>query len=101
MSNISFVSHMPLKKDQYTKEAVYLLVNGFRLLYVRKQSKTGGLFWSVPSVSVTKDDGEKEYLESFLQDSTFLEKDIKNFLDKRLWEKKGAVHTSNEEEIPF
>jgi hypothetical protein len=82
------VSHEEFPEDQYVKEIAYLLIDvPTRVLYVRKQSKTGGMFWSVATVGVTKD-GSKTYYETFMQDSSFLEKDIKNFLDKRSWEKK-------------
>ena len=91
MSNIKFVSHQHFPEDQYTKELVYLLIDDkFRVAYVRKQNKNGGLFWSVPSTAVTKD-GVKTYFESFMQDSTFLEKDIKHFLDQRSWDNKGPT----------
>lgn len=104
MSNIKFVSHEEFPEDQYTKEMVYLLVDDrYRVAYVRKSAKNGGQFWGVPSVSVTKD-GCKVYYEGFLQDSSFLEKYIKKFLDDRSWEKGKSVHKASvvgDEEIPF
>jgi hypothetical protein len=103
MSSIKFVSHEEFTEDQYTKEMVYLLIDDkYRVCYVRKQAKNGGLFWSVPTLSVTKD-GVKAYYECFLQDSAFLEKDIKKFLDDRLWEKGSDMKKTlpTEEEIPF
>lgn len=102
MSNIKFVSHQEFPEDPYTKEAVYLELNvPARVLYVRKQAKNGGQFWSVANVSVTKD-GAKSYLEAYLQDSSFLEKDIKRFLDERSWEKgRVSVKSIGDDEIPF
>ena len=106
MSNIKFVSHHSFPDDQYTKELVYLCIDDkYRVAYVRKQAKNGGLFWGVGSIGVSKD-GAKVYFEAFLQDSAFLEKDIKAYLDNRPWEKKGYVHatpasTVTNEEIPF
>lgn len=106
MSNIKFVSHEKFSDDQYTKELVYLLIDDkYRVCYVRKEAKTGGLFWSVPSVGVTKG-LEKEYFESFMQDSAFLEKDIRDFLKKRPWEKSENIQPfppgeTSEEEVPF
>ena len=104
---IKFVSHEQFPEDQYTKELVYLLIDDkYRVGYVRKQSKKGGQYWGVPSVAITKD-GSKTYYECFLQDSSFLEKDIKKFLDDRLWEKKAFVDaparmvTYPSDEIPF
>lgn len=109
MAKIEFVSHQDFPEDQYTKELVYLCIDEkYRVAYVRKPGKNGGLFWSVPSIAITKD-GAKSYFEGFLQDSSFLEKDIKNFLENRGWEKK-ALTTSLvaekesvmvDQEIPF
>lgn len=99
MGNIKFVSHEEFPEDQYTKELVYLLIDDkYRVAYVRKQAKNGGMFWGVVSAAVTKD-GVKNYYESFLQDSAFLEKDIKRFLDERSWEGKSA--RVQEDEVPF
>jgi hypothetical protein len=93
MSNIKFVSHEEFPEDAYTSELVYLLIDDkYRVAYVRKISKTGGKFWSVPTIAITKD-GSKQYFECFLQDSSFLEKDIKKFLEDRSW--------SSKEEVPF
>ena len=104
MTNIKFVSHQEFPEDQYTKELVYLLIDDkYRVAYARKQAKSGGLFWGVPSIAVTKE-GVKVYFESFLQDSSFLEKDIKIFLDERSWEKRLAkVLTKHiiDDELPF
>jgi len=93
MSNIKFVSREEFPEDQYSQELVYLELNvPHRVAFVRKQSKSGGKFWSVSNISFTKN-GEKVYRESYLQDSSFLEKDIKKFLEERQWESK--------EEVPF
>lgn len=97
MANFKYVSHEKFPEDQYTKELVYLLLDDkYRVAYVRKQAKNGGLFWDVASIGATKD-GSKAYFEAFMQDSTFLEKDIKRFLDERSWE--GGK--SKDDEIPF
>lgn len=87
MNKIEFVSHMSFPADEYTKELVYLCLDGkYRIAYVRKASKNGGLFWSVATIGVTCPHG-KEYFPAFLQDSNFLEKDIKDFLERRSWER--------------
>lgn len=87
MSKLEFVSSEKFPDDEYTKELVYLCLEGkYRVAYVRKKAKTGGLFWSAASVGVTKN-GTKEYFPAFLQDSNFLERDIKDFLEKRSWDK--------------
>ena len=86
MSKIEFISHESFPEDEYTKELVYLCLEGkYRIAYVRKASKSGGLFWSVAMIGAQKH-GKKEFYPAFLQDSNFLERDIKNFLDARKWE---------------
>jgi len=83
--SIKFVSHHEFPEDQYVKELVYLLIDEkYRVAYVRKIAKNGGQFWSVPTIGISKE-GVKTYFETFLQDSSFLEKDIKKYLDDRAW----------------
>ena|SRR3982751_6895048 len=106
--SIKFVSHEEFPEDQYTKELVYLELNvPARVAFIRKQSKNGGRFWSVANIAVTKG-GSKAYYETYLQDSSFLEKDIKKFLDGRSWANKKAFSTPQtataqytSEDIPF
>lgn len=106
MTNIEFISHQEFPEDLYTKELVYLCLDKkYRVAYVRKQAKNGGLFWSAPSLGISKD-GVKTYYECFMQDSNFLEKDIKLFLDQRSWEKNKtsmpiAEYAVPIDEIPF
>ena len=104
MAEIKLVSHQSFD-DPYTKELVYLdiisqlnnvVIDKFRVAYVRKQSKNGGLFWSPVSVGVTIN-GKKEYFEAFSPDSNNLTKDIKDLLEKRRWESKAL----RDEEAPF
>jgi hypothetical protein len=96
MSNIKFVSHESFPEDQYTKELVYLCLDDkYRVAYVRKQARNGGMFWGVVSAAVTKQ-GAKTYYEAFMQDSSFLDKDIKDFLEKRKWESKNK-----NDDLPF
>jgi len=74
MSNIKFVSHESFQDDPYIKELVYLCLDDkYRVAYVRKQSKNGGMFWGVICASILKD-GVKSYYEGFMQDSSFLDK---------------------------
>lgn len=88
MSKIEFISHEYFPEDEYTKELVYLCLEGkYRVAYIRKNAKNGGLFWSVASFGITKN-GTKQYYPAFMQDSNFLEKDIKDYLESRKWEKK-------------
>lgn len=91
MSTIDFISHEEFPEDEYTKELVYLCLDSkYRVAYVRKKAKSGGLFWSVASTGATKN-GQKEYYPAFIQDSNFLERDIKDFLEKRKWESARSV----------
>lgn len=103
MVKIQFVSHEAFPEDQYTKELVYLCLDEkYRVAYVRKEAKNGGKFWSVGSIGVTKY-GKKEYFDSFMQDSTFLEKDIMKFLNDRSWESKSYTSSASvkDDECPF
>jgi len=107
MSNIKFVSHEAFPDDPYTKELVYLcLEDKYRVAYVRKQAKNGGMFWSGISASITKDN-TKHYYEAFMQDSAFMDKDIKSFLEGRKWEAGKSASMSltsktyNDENVPF
>lgn len=94
MSNMKFVSHESFPEDQYIKEIVYLEVSApARVAFVRKQAKNGGMFWGVLSAGVTKK-GSKIYYKGYMQDSSFLEKDIEDFLEQRKWENKN-------DELPF
>ena len=86
MSKIEFISHDSFPEDEYTKELVYLCLDGkYRIAYIRKAGKNGGSFWSVAMIGAVKH-GKKEFFPAFLQDSNFLERDIKDFLEKRKWE---------------
>jgi len=87
MSKFEFVSHDSFPDDEYTKELVYLdIMVPQRIAYVRKKATQGGMFWSVASVGATRN-GKKEFFPAAMQDSNFLEKEIKKFLDERAWER--------------
>ena len=95
MSKIEFISQDSFTEDEYTKELVYLCFEGkYRVAYLRKKATNGGLFWSVASLGI-KRNGQKEYFPAFLQDSNFLEKDIKDYLEKRKWEGKSAFESNS------
>jgi len=90
-------SHESFPEDQYIKELAYLEFDDkYRVAYVRKSSKNGGLFWDVASLGANKD-GSKKYFDTFMQDSSFLEKDIITLLDKKPWSNEVKSH----DEIPF
>lgn len=103
MTNIKFVSNESFPDDPYTKEIVYLCIDDkYRFAYIRKQGRNGGMFWGPVSVAVLKD-GVKKYFEGVQIDSSFMEKDIKDFLEKRKWETE-KVHKNNnfqQEPLPF
>jgi len=99
MSDIKFISQESFPDDSYTKEIVYLELNvPARVAFVRKQGKNGGQFWGPVSVGVTKG-MKKEYYQGYMQDSSFLEGDIKDFLEKRKWETPKA--SNHEGQFPF
>lgn len=98
MSGFEFVSHESFPEDEWIKEVVYLLLEGkFRVAYIRKKMKSGGLFWEVVTAGALKR-GEKQWIKGFSQDSNFLREDIMHFLESRGWEKKQEV---SENELPF
>lgn len=84
---IKFISHEHFPDDSYTKELVYLDINNVRYGYVRREMKNGLKFWGPISLSAVKN-GKKEFFDGHLFDSSFLIKDIKDFLQERSWEKK-------------
>ena len=108
MTKIEFISHDSFPEDEYTKEIVYLCLEGkYRIAYVRKSAKNGGMFWGVATVGATRN-GQKEFFPAFLQDSNFLEKDIKDYLEKRKWEDRSVFtkpksmdEVSQNEQLPF
>ncbi len=94
MNKIEFISHEAFPEDEYTKELVYLCLEGkYRVAYIRKTAKNGGIFWSVATVGITKN-GSKQYFPAFMQDSNFLEKDIKDYLEHRKWEKSHSTDSA-------
>jgi len=98
--NFKFVSHESFPDDQYVKEIVYLsFEDKYRVAFVRKPTKTGGLFWGTISTSAIKE-GIKDYYGSFVLDSAFLLKDIQTFLNARNWEDKKSYSTSVTD-VPF
>lgn len=99
MSRIEFVHHEYFPEDEYTKELVYLCLDGkFRVAYVRKKTSNGGLFWGVVGIGISKH-GKKEYFPAFVQDSNFLEQDIRKFLDSRSWELAPSVRIAPSKEV--
>jgi hypothetical protein len=103
MSAFDFVSHESYPEDQYIAESVTLCFEKkFRVTYIRKKMKNGGMFWGEISAAVTKN-GEKKYLQSFSQDSKFLADDIKYFLEHRQWGKGGHFEPNkqNQDDLPF
>jgi hypothetical protein len=101
MSTFEFVSHDSFPDDPYIKELVYLCLDGkYRVAFVRKATKNGGFFWGGISASIVKD-GVKEYFDAFMQDSAFLTRDIKDFLDKRKWETQSVKINKVDDNIPF
>jgi len=93
-------SHENYPQDSYNAESLVLCFDGkYRVTYIRKKMKNGGMFWDVLSASVDHR-GEKKYLKAFSQDSNFLAEDIKHFLESRSWEK-GGSDAQKIDQLPF
>lgn len=91
MNEFEFLGHEDTPLDDYTKEIATFRINvPVDVPYFRKKNKDNGLFWAVGSVGVNKN-GKKEYIDAATQDSKFLEKKIKAFLEERSWEKNKSV----------
>jgi len=117
-----FVSHEEFPEDDFIKEVVYFTITSspyqHRVGYVRKIFPTGGMRWDVISASAKKN-GKRATLEGYINDSSFVHKDILKFLENRSWEpmtrsyaKQISVNPSNsfhqtqekddsDEKIPF
>jgi hypothetical protein len=87
---IEFISYEEFPDDNYTKELVYIQINGVRYGYVSKSTKSGAVFWDEISVGVSQH-GEKKYFKAFKFDSEFLRDDILAFLKARSWQKKTVA----------
>lgn len=92
MIKFEFESHESTPEDQYIKEIVMFKFTAdsesFYVPYFRKLAKDGGMFWSPASVGVTKA-GQKKYYDGFMLDSRHREKQIREFLESRAWERQG------------
>lgn len=107
---IEFISYQQFPEDSYTKELVYLQIDGkYRIAYISRLGKNGNIFWAPIQVGITKN-GKKEYFLAIEFDSAFLKRDIETFLASRPWEKKIKSVPSQkqmppdnyiEEDLPF
>ncbi len=87
---IEFISYEQFPEDNYTKELVYLQIDGkYRVAYVAKIGKSGNTFWTPVSIGITQN-GAKKYFPAIVYDSNFLEKEIQELLKSRPWEKNKA-----------
>jgi len=100
MIKFEFENHEICGEDQYIKEIVTFkftiqdekTTEFFYMPYFRKSGKDGQSFWDVATLGITKY-GSKKYDDKFTWDSRNREKQIKNFLDNRLWETPSANQT--------
>ncbi len=80
-------------EDQYVKEIVTLKFTAdgesWYVPYFHKTTKDGGAFWSAASAGVQVY-GKKKFYEGFMIDSRHRDKQIKDFLTERRWEKQVA-----------
>jgi len=102
MRKFKFAGHDTFPEDDYTKEVVYIDVKGedcyYRQAWTRKVTSKGGSFWDVISAGVTKN-GKKEYLKGMQCSDNFFEKDVKEYLKNREWEK--GQKSQKTDELPF
>lgn len=96
---IKLIDYIQFPEDNYTKELVYLEIDGKRFAYVAKMGKSGHTFWAPVSIGITRN-GKKEYFPAFMFDSNFLEKDIKAFLESRPWNKTNISTVTNPQPAP-
>lgn len=85
------ISHNVCPDDQYTKEIAVIEItlkddSKQRFVYVRKEMKIGGMYWGPLFCSVMIN-GEKQSFKSPQFDSSFLEQDIKTFLNNMMEKK--------------
>lgn len=93
--SFEFISHESFPEDQYTKECVYLCLDGkYRIAYIRKVMQNGGMFWDVVSAGASKN-GKKNYIKGFTCDSNFLREDILHYLESRSWEQPTIPLSAN------
>lgn len=89
---IEFISYEQFPEDNYTKELVYLQIDGkYRVAYVSKTGKSGQQFWTPLSAGIIKN-GQRTYYQAIEYDSSFLKKDIDAFMETRPWEKNNPAH---------
>ena len=104
MTQFEFVSHERYPEDKYIKEVVYISLEGkYRVGYVYKTMQNGGGFWDVMGAGVSVR-GKKEYLKGVKYADSFLQEDIKEFLQKRKWESGRSTSRSEVAEngdLPF
>ena len=88
---IEFISYEEFPEDNYTKEIVYLQIEGkYRVAYVPRMMKTGEKKWFPMSTGAIKN-GQRQYFPAIEYDSTFVKKDIEAFLESRPWEKTQII----------
>jgi len=91
---IKVVSYEQFPEDNYTKELVYIEIEGkYRVAYVANLGKNGNIYWDPVKIGIMCD-GKRKYFSSMIFDSSFLEKDIKALLDSRPWEKNPQQKSS-------
>lgn len=104
MIKFEYESHESTNEDQYIKEIVTLKftvddgksVEYFFMPYFKKSGKDGQIYWDVASLGITKF-GQKKYDDKFIWDSRNREKQIKNYLENRLWEKEKSAHQTQQQ----
>lgn len=96
MIKFEFESHELTPEDPYIKEVVTFKFScgteSFYMPYFHRTNKDGGSFWDVSATSIMKG-GSKKYDDKFMFDSRMKDKQIRDFLINRTWEKKTTQPT--------
>lgn len=80
MSNLELISYKEYPSDQYTKAIATIRIDDKHVVsYAKKMTKNGNEFWAPATHSVTEN-GEKKYVEGYLNDSRSVDREIMDFV---------------------
>ncbi len=96
MSNIELISYKEYPQDQYTKAIATIMIDGKHVVsYAKKATKTGNEFWTSATHNVM-DNGEKVYVDGYLNESRSMGKQIMDFV-RNVKKGPSALPTSMDE----
>lgn len=80
MSNLELISYKEYPSDQYTKAIATIRIDSKHVVsYAKKLTKQGNEFWAPATHNVTEN-GEKKYVEGYLNDSRSVDREIMDFV---------------------